>query len=124
LCEPEADAGDRGVDPDDPAGGVRERAAGVPRVQRGVGLDHVVDEPDQPAVTDRHRPAEGAHHADGHRPGESHRIADGDHQLSDAQRVRVAEGGRRPGVAAGGVRVGDAQHGEVREWVGADHLES
>src|SRR6266540_5522861 len=42
--EPEADPGDGGVDPDDPAEAVCERAARVARIQGGVRLDHVVDE--------------------------------------------------------------------------------
>ena len=42
--EAEADTGDGGVDADDAAMPVRERAAGVARVERRVGLDHVVDD--------------------------------------------------------------------------------
>ena len=43
--QPEPDARDRGVDPDHAAVAVDQRAAGVARVQRGVGLDDVVDDP-------------------------------------------------------------------------------
>ena len=42
--EAEADPGDRGVDPDDTAVAVGQRTAGVARVERGVGLDDVLDQ--------------------------------------------------------------------------------
>ena len=43
--EAEPDPGDGGVDADQPSAAVGERAAGVAGVERGVGLDHVVDHP-------------------------------------------------------------------------------
>src|SRR5205823_866916 len=53
--QPEPDARDCGVDADHAAGAVREGAARVAGVERGIGLDHVVD--DAPALG-RQRPAE------------------------------------------------------------------
>ena len=46
--EPQPGARDRGVDPDDAARRVGERAAGVAGVERGVGLDDVLDHPARP----------------------------------------------------------------------------
>src|SRR5262245_27164733 len=74
--ETEADPGDRGVDADDPAACVRERAARVARVERGVRLDDVLDETAGPAVAGRERSAEGADDAGRHGPGEAQRVAD------------------------------------------------
>ncbi len=42
--QPEPDARDRRVDADDATVPVGQRATGVARVQRGVGLDHVLDQ--------------------------------------------------------------------------------
>ena len=61
--EPEAPARDRGVDADDAGRGVGQRAAGVARVERGVGLDDVLDHPRRPPVAGGQRPAEPADHA-------------------------------------------------------------
>jgi hypothetical protein len=44
--EPESNSGDGGVDPDEPAGRVDESSARVPGIERGVGLNHVVDHPE------------------------------------------------------------------------------
>ena len=94
--EPEPDARDRGVDPDDAPAAVDERAAGVARVERRVGLDHVVDHAPGVAVADRQRAAERGDDARGHRAREAVRVADRDDELADAQRRGVAQlGGRR-----------------------------
>ncbi len=79
---------DRGVDPDDAAPAVEQRAAAIARVERGVGLDHVVDEVsgDAPQAA-----AQGADDPGGHRRVEAERAADGDHELPDAQLGRDAE---------------------------------
>ena len=45
TASPRPIPGDRGVDADDAPARIGKRAAGVARVQRGVGLDHVLDEP-------------------------------------------------------------------------------
>ena len=94
-----------------------QRATGVARVQGGIGLDDVVDQPGGGARRGHERPAEGAHHAGADRAGEPEGVADGHHQLPDAQGVGVAELRRHVPVPGG------AHDGQVREAVGADHLE-
>ena len=76
---------DRGVHADDLRGGVDEGASGVPGVQRGIGLDDVVDEP---ARARSKGPAQRAHHTRGHGVLEPVRVADGDRDLTDAERSR------------------------------------
>ena len=49
----EPDPGDRGVDADDAATRVGQRAARVAGIERGVGLDDVLDEPARPPVARR-----------------------------------------------------------------------
>ena len=115
IGEPEPDAGDRGVDADDAAVAVDQRAAGVAGVERGVGLDDVVDDPRRLARAGRQRAAERGHDAGGDRAGEAVRVADRHDELADAQRGGVAELGRRVRLAVG------AQHGEVGERVGPHH---
>ena len=113
--QPEPDARDCGVDADHAAGAVREGAARVAGVERGIGLDHVVD--DAPALG-RQRPAECGDHAGGDRAREAVRVADCDHQLADAEALCVAELG-------GGqvLRVGP-EDGKVGVRVGTDDLEA
>jgi hypothetical protein len=114
--EAEPDAGDGRIDPDDASAAVGERAARVPGVQRGVGLDDVLD--DAAGGLHRKRAAEGAHHARGDRPGEAHRIPDRDDELPHAEPRRLAELRR--------LEVGAAlkpEHRQVRELVAADHVE-
>jgi hypothetical protein len=96
---------------------VGERAARVAGVERGVGLDHVVDDAAWRAGARRQRAAERRDDAGRDRAGEAVRVADRDDELADAQPLGVAELGGHE-VA----RVG-AQHREVRERVGADDLE-
>ena len=95
---------------------VDERAAGVARVQRGVGLDHVVDHAPGVAVADGQRAPERGHDARGHRAGEAVRVADRDHELADAQRRGVAQLG---GVERGAL---GPQQREIGQRVGADEL--
>ena len=73
---------DGGVDADDFAAGVDERAAGVAGVEGGVGLDDVVDEPAGGAAEGS---AHGADDAGGDGGLEAVGIADGDHELADLQ---------------------------------------
>ena len=87
----EPDPGDRGVDPDDPATRVGQGAAGVAGIERGIGLDDVLDEAARPPVAGAERPAEGADDARGHGPGEAERVADRDDQLADLQARGVTE---------------------------------
>ena len=115
--EPEADAGDGRVDADDPATRVGERAAGVARVQRRVGLDDVLDEPARPPVARRHRPAERRDHARRHRAREPERVPDRDDELADLQARCVAER-RRTELA-----LGRADHGEIAERIAPDDLD-
>src|SRR5271166_3333590 len=61
-------------------------AAGIPRIERGVGLDQVVD---QPAVACAQRAAERRDHSRGYGRFESERIADRDHQLAAAQLLGI-----------------------------------
>ena len=66
TARPEPDPGDGGVDADHPALGVGQRAAGVAGVERGVGLDDVLDHPRRRAAAGRHAAAERADHAGRH----------------------------------------------------------
>ena len=90
---PAADGRDRGVDPDDLAVEVDQRAAGVAGVDGGVGLDRV----DVGAVARTalaaggHRPVLGADDAARHRAGQAERRADRDDRVADDDAVGVAE---------------------------------
>ena len=84
--EAEPDAGDGGVDPDDAARAVGERAARVARVERGVGLDHVLDDPRRRAGPGRQRAAERRDDTGRDRPGEAVRVPDRDDELADLER--------------------------------------
>src|SRR5207248_11728230 len=106
--------GDGGVDADDAAAAVGERAARVAGVERGVGLDHVVDVPDSGAGAGWQRAAEGRDDAGGHGAAEPVRVSDRDDELADAQLLRVPELG---GHEVARLR---PQDGEVGERVGAD----
>ena len=75
---------------------VRERAARVARVERRVGLDHVVDDA-RPRRPRRQRAAERRDDARRDRAGEPVRVADRDDELADAQALGVAELGRGRG---------------------------
>ena len=82
----------RGVDADDVAARVEQRAAAVARVDRGVGLDQVVEV----AALDVDAPAERGDDAARDRVGElAERAADGDRLLADLDGRRVADRGRR-----------------------------
>ena len=89
---------------------VHQRTAGVPRVQRRVGLDHVLDET---AVPPTKRSPNGADDSRGHCRVEAEGIADRDDELPDAQRLGVGELG---GLQA---RTRDADHREVGRGVAA-----
>jgi hypothetical protein len=104
---------DGGGDADQLALDVEERAAGVARVDRGVGLDEVGES----ALLVAERAADGAHHARRHRVREAEGVADRDHRLADHQVRRAAEGD----VGEVAARL-HAQHGQVRVGVGAHQL--
>jgi hypothetical protein len=117
TASPQPVAGDGRVDPDHPRVAGGQGAAGVARVERGVGLDHVVDQPDQPPVPRRDGPAEAADHARRHRTGQPQRVADRDDELPDPEYVGVAErGGRRTTRVC-------PQYRQVGQRIGAHHVE-
>src|SRR5262249_4688226 len=103
-----AAAQDRGVDADDLAARVDERATAVARVDRRVGLDEVVV-----GAAANDAPG-GAHDAGRHRLLEAERIANRHHGLADFQRRRVTE---RDGRQA--VRI-DLQERQVGARITAD----
>ena len=112
----EPDAGNGRVDAHDASAGVGQRSARVARVERGIGLDDVLDEPRCAAIARPERPAERADDARRDRTAEAERVADGDHELADLEPAGVAEpSGRR--VTFG------ADDGEIRERVTADDPE-
>ena len=75
---------DRAVDADQVAGGVDERAAGVARVDRGVGLDEVLEAVDAEMVA-----AERRHDAHRHRVAEAEGVADRQHDVADLHASRA-----------------------------------
>ena len=110
-----------GVDADHLAVGVGERATGVARLDRRVGLD----EPGQllggagPFVAGGDRPAQAGDPAGGDRGGAvaAERVADGDDLVADAHLRRVAEARGRQ--ARGALQL---QHRDVLGRAVADHL--
>ena len=80
---------DEGVDADQPALGIDQRAAAVARIDGRVGLD--VDH----RVFRRQLARDGADDAERDRRVEAERAAEREHQLARPQRVGVAEGERR-----------------------------
>ncbi len=73
---------DRRVDADDVAARVEQRAARIPRIQRRVRLNDVVD---QTTGHRAERATEGADHACCHRTLKAERIPDRDDDLTDAE---------------------------------------
>ena len=100
-----------GVDADDLAGRRHQRAAGIAGVERGVGLDDVVD---QPAGRGAHRAAERRDDAGGDGPFEAERIADGNGDLAAPQPLGIAER-RDIGKAAVGAHQRDVGVGIAAE---------
>ena len=116
--EPDADvgagvAGDLRVDADHLAGRVEERAAGVAVVDRGVGLDRVVD---RELVQRLHLAVECADDAARHGLLEAERAADRNDRITDLHARRVPEADRMEDRR----RRVDLDHGEVGRRVGAD----
>ena len=116
TARPRPSACDGGVDPDDVAAAVGERASGVAGVKRRVRLDDVFDDATCGPRVDRQRAPERRDDAGRHQPGEPVRVPDGDDELASTELLRVAE--RRRGEVGG---VG-AENSEVGEVVGADYL--
>jgi len=75
-----------GIDPDEIALGVDQRAAGIAGIDRGVGLDEVLKSIYAELVA-----AGGADNAHGHGLPHAEGIADGQHHVADAQIVGMAE---------------------------------
>ena len=100
-----AAAGDGGVDADDLARGVDERAAGVARGDRCIGLDQSVEE----LAIGADRAVERRHDAERDRrvAVEPEGEPDGDHVVTEVDAVGIGKGGRLVPVA------GHAQQGEV-----------
>ena len=90
-------------------------AAGVPGVDRGVGLDHVRD---REPVGGRDLALKRRDDARGHGPVEPEGVADRDDRVADVELGRLAEGERLERVG-GGV---DLQDGDVGRVVLADEL--
>jgi hypothetical protein len=82
----------RGVDADHLAACGYQRAAGIARIERRVGLDDVID---QAAALGAQGATECRHHAGGDARLEAERIPDRHHQMSAPQPLGVAESGRR-----------------------------
>ena len=107
--------GDRRIDADDLAPHVDQRSSRVTGIDRGVGLNEVLNRVTA-GVQPREQPSFGAH--DSSRHGESkrfaERVADRQHPLADARRVGIAEvDGRKTGG-------GDLDDRNVRQRVGPD----
>ncbi len=78
--------GDPGVDADEPAFGIHERAAGIALVDRGVGLDEILIAAHFLVVT-----AQAADNAHRHRLSDAEGISDGENNVAHFQLVAVAK---------------------------------
>ena len=103
---------DGGIDPDQLAARVDQRAAGVAWIDRGVGLDEVFVVGDSPFEA----PVGGADDAERHGLIELEGIADRKHPFGDPQLRRVSPAENRQ---VGGVEL---EQGEVGERIRADDL--
>ena len=115
-AQPDVAAGitlDLRVDADHLAVGVEQGAARVAVVQRGVGLDHVVDR--VLATGGGDHALKRADDSGGHGAVEPERIADRDDRVADVHVIRVPEGKRRQRL---GVDV-DLQHGDIGRGIGS-----
>src|SRR5689334_15742843 len=83
---------DGGIDAHNRAVARHEWPAGVPRIERRIGLNDLIDEP---AGTRSQRSTERADHARRHGVMKSVRIADRNYELPGAERARLAERDRR-----------------------------
>ena len=87
-------------------------------MQRGIGLNDVLDQTRRVLRPGDHGASEAADDAGADRSREAQRVADGDDQLADAQRVGVAELG---GMQVITVR---AQDGQIGERIAPDDVET
>ena len=104
-------ADDGGVDADELAARVHERAARVADVDRGVGLDEVLECRDAELPS-----AGGAHDPHRDRLAQAERVADREHDFPDLEVVGAAE------RDLGQIRQFDLQQRELRFRVRADYL--
>lgn len=115
----EADAlcrqNDRGIHADYFATGVDERSAGVARVERGVRLDHAID---QSSASRPHGASERTDDAGRHRGLETERAANRNRQLTGTDQVGVAKPRRNL------IRRRYAHDGQIGIRVVADHAGS
>ena len=88
---------------------VDQRAAGVARIDGGVGLDEILE-----AVLVEIAAAQAADDAGGHRIAQPERIADGDHKVADFELRGVAQGDLRELDRA------HFEHGDVRGLIDPD----
>jgi hypothetical protein len=100
-----------GVDADQLAVEVDQRAAGIARVDAGIGLDEVLVAGTRQVVA-----ADRGDDARGHRLAHAERIADRDHEVADLQQVAVRQRDR------GEVLRRDAHQGDVGVRVRAEEL--
>ncbi len=78
----------RRIDADHPPPGIHQRAAGIARIERGVGLDDIVH---QPARGGTQRAPERGDHAGGDGLRIAQRIADGNGHLTHSQLSGIAK---------------------------------
>src|SRR6267142_1090575 len=104
---------DRGVDADHLRRRVDQRPPRVARIERRVGLDHIVHQ--APGLCAQAAPQRGDH-ACCHRVLKSERVADRNRDLSNAQRTR------RSKHHGGEIVCADTNHSEIRVGIVADQL--
>src|ERR1019366_1977528 len=100
---------DRGVDAEQVAVDVDGGAARIAGVDRGIGLDEVLEDFESQRIA-----AEAADDARGHRLADAEGVADGEHDVAALQVIDVAEGDHRQLVEI------DLQHRDIGIGVGAD----
>ena len=99
---------DRGVDADEPAAEIDQRAAGIAGIDGGVGLDEELIVADADLCA-RDRRDDAVRHG----LADAERIADREHQVADLQLVGIAEVEHREAL----VGALEAQHGEIAALV-------
>src|SRR5206468_8097163 len=77
-----------GVDADQQAGAIQQRPAGIPRIDRRIGLDHAANRPPRDGLD---LAAKSADDAGGERLVQAKWIADGEHFLAHLQVFRHAD---------------------------------
>ncbi len=105
-CETDALRGqnDRGIYTDDLSPRRDQRPAGITGIKRSVGLNHVID---QAAGLRSKRPAKSANHSRRHRCLETVGISDRDHELTDSNRLGIAQRDRNE------IRRCDSHYGQI-----------